>query len=189
MSEMKASARELETLRASLDAIIQERDTLTGRLAELERKLAPPVPTDPIQALLASASPEQRAALERIQAEAAAAEVLRGQTRPAGFVAKAHEIGAGSKLPIKADALGGITPSSSRDRQSASSRWPGGLVVRPLSCCPCGMPGVWQSLKRGRRRLAARVGARTGGTAAARRCAASRSFLGGAMAVPDGIQT
>jgi signal peptide peptidase SppA len=108
MSEMKASATELETVKASLEAVTQERDTLTGRVADLERRLAPPVPADPIQALLASASPEQRAALERMQAEAAAAEVLRGQTRLAGFVAKAQEIGAGSKLPIKADALGGI---------------------------------------------------------------------------------
>jgi hypothetical protein len=57
-----------------------------------------------------------------MQAEAAAAEVLRGQTRLAGFVAKAQDIGAGSKLPIKADALGGIFMRAEDGKLTAEDR-------------------------------------------------------------------
>jgi ClpP class serine protease len=42
MSEAKASATELETTKASLITVTQERDTLAARVAELEKKLAPP---------------------------------------------------------------------------------------------------------------------------------------------------
>jgi signal peptide peptidase SppA len=108
--------------KAARVAVEAERDSLKARVTELEAKAAPPV--DPMQALLASTAitADQRAALEKTMADAKEAERLRVESRAASFVEKAKTLGAGSKLPIKAEALGPILMRAEDNKLTVEDR-------------------------------------------------------------------
>jgi capsid assembly protease len=105
--EAEKRAGEEKALRIAAEAQVA---TLTARVADLEKRVPPPAPGDPIKALIdaPTTTAETRAALEAVLANASAADQLRSKNRLAEFTAKAAELGAGTKLPIKAEELAGI---------------------------------------------------------------------------------
>lgn len=103
--------QELAQVRSERDGMRSELSGLRARVEVLER----PAPADPLEALAATATPEQQVALAALRREATEREAeaarLRAEQQTAAFRARAEALGSetkGLRLPTTAEALGGV---------------------------------------------------------------------------------
>jgi signal peptide peptidase SppA len=122
---IEAVRAELATAQAALTTEREARAGLEARIAQLER----PVPADPLEALAATATPEQQAALAALRREATEREAeaarLRADQQTAAFRARAEALGSetgGLRLPTTAEALGGILQRASANALTEGDR-------------------------------------------------------------------